>query len=240
MGTPAMRRRRAFTLIELLVVMTVISILAGVLLPVLHKAREEARKTTCANNLQQIGYHITEYTEDYRGWLPQIHLLSPVEPTNLVSKPPVGRVGIGLLAPFDADDVTLQKIQHVAICPGTNHWDETTLAPFDDDEAHCSYLYRGAGAAYTRDGDPHLGSVSPNNPNLMPLYTMDDMKPVTEKVGRIVLATDANHRRDDKDWHNHKGKTNVCLYTDSSVARKELLDGDFRNTRKLFFWLDKR
>lgn len=59
------RRRGAFTLIELLVVIAIISLLAAILFPVFGRARENARKTSCLNNLRQIGTGFMMYTQDY-------------------------------------------------------------------------------------------------------------------------------------------------------------------------------
>jgi prepilin-type N-terminal cleavage/methylation domain-containing protein/prepilin-type processing-associated H-X9-DG protein len=85
-------KRTGFTLIELLVVIAIIALLAAILFPVFARARENARKSSCLNNLKQLAVGFMQYTQDFDEFLPHAGGYSaPVDSGQWVVTPsPVG------------------------------------------------------------------------------------------------------------------------------------------------------
>ncbi|MCA8990646.1 MAG: DUF1559 domain-containing protein [Planctomycetaceae bacterium] len=107
-----MKRRNqshhGFTLIELIIVMGVIAVLVALLLPAVQQAREAARRTTCKNNLKQLGLALTNY-QGLHDVIPPGYVARDVAPDD----PYTAEVGSGyawstLLLPF-LDQISLQR-----------------------------------------------------------------------------------------------------------------------------------
>lgn len=59
--------RKGFTLIELLVVLAIMAVVAGLLFPVLARAREKARQSQCLSNLRRLASAFALYRSDHDG-----------------------------------------------------------------------------------------------------------------------------------------------------------------------------
>jgi len=114
-GIHSERRYKAFTLIELLVVIAIIALLAAILFPVFARARENARRSSCMNNLKQIGIGMQQYIQDADESFP------PSQPTNTAS-PGDGDTFVTILRPY-------VKSEQIFICPSASSKPLTTTIP---------------------------------------------------------------------------------------------------------------
>jgi prepilin-type N-terminal cleavage/methylation domain-containing protein/prepilin-type processing-associated H-X9-DG protein len=62
---PCRKQRAGFTLVELLVVIAIIGVLVAMLLPAVQAAREAVRRSSCANNLRQVGIALQNYESTF-------------------------------------------------------------------------------------------------------------------------------------------------------------------------------
>jgi prepilin-type N-terminal cleavage/methylation domain-containing protein/prepilin-type processing-associated H-X9-DG protein len=105
--------RRAFTLVELLAVITIIGILIGLLLPAVQTAREAARRSSCSNNLKQLGLALQNFADGRNGMLPPAGYWSANSP---------GFSWIAGILPFMEEQATYDKLDWDALPTVTSPW----------------------------------------------------------------------------------------------------------------------
>jgi prepilin-type N-terminal cleavage/methylation domain-containing protein/prepilin-type processing-associated H-X9-DG protein len=139
---------KGFTLIELLVVIAIIGILAGILLPVLSRARESARRTQCASNVRQIGMGLIMYANENAESFPAS------------TTAPVAMTSLNLLYPNYVSDPRMFN------CPSDTSVTAATNAGITAGDAfgkkECSYGYDNT-HTQADDADVALAADRPRN-----------------------------------------------------------------------------
>ncbi len=230
---------RGFTLIELLVVIAIIAILIALLLPAVQQAREAARRSSCKNNLKQIGLALANYHE-IAGQFPPA-LINPGRPAMTYYNFNQNTTGWTLMLPqLDQQPMYDAYNFYEASCPvmengyplaGTGNWQvnipvtsqilNVLICPSDPDpelhsDTHTAYASENAApSSYVFSS----GRIAENSGNIWSAYSRSRNTLPNGTLFRWRCAFGNNGAAKLKDIQD--GPSNTILVGEATMAKRD-------------------
>jgi prepilin-type N-terminal cleavage/methylation domain-containing protein/prepilin-type processing-associated H-X9-DG protein len=228
--------RKAFTLIELLVVVAIIGVLIGLLLPAVQKAREAANRTSCTNNLKQLGLAMSNFEstnghlpsgspqvyKDQSGYLsPQVQLLMYLEQDNTYKRFDLNA------GPFDEPNITAATAKpKIFLCPTDPLQGMDSIMGWTNYHANCGSW------VHARNWDGVFGPDYATTGSAPPLLGVRIAEILDGTSNTAAFAEVANGFGDDtaspRDKHRDCFEYGTMSSTDLSVARAAFLAKDWQ------------
>jgi prepilin-type N-terminal cleavage/methylation domain-containing protein/prepilin-type processing-associated H-X9-DG protein len=195
---------RGFTLIELLVVIAIIGILAGILLPVLSRARESARKTQCMSNVKQIGMGLIMYANEN----------SETFPSSTASNPSMASINL-LYDTYISDNKVFNCPSDTTVTAATNAGMSVSTSGGSEyfTSAQCSYGYDRSHSQADDADVALLADRPPSSPDATTSTTNHNGR------GQNVVYVDGHVEFVNSPlagWYTSDGTTRDNIYTNSA------------------------
>lgn len=210
-----MIRKRGFTLVELLVVIAIIGVLVGLLLPAVQAAREAARRSSCSNNLKQLGLAAHNYHDTFNSL-----------PSGYINDYGIARNFRG------------QTYQHFTAIRHNAGWSWSALiAPFMELTPQHDTLQVRIGHAAMSLNDPVVIAVAETPVPTMrcpsadgpPLMAVGERRPANLNGDRISIAVTnyigVNTGRGSLNIDNRQNNANGVFFADSRINFRDVTDG---------------
>ena len=197
---------KGFTLIELLVVIAIIGILAGILLPVLSRARESARKTQCMSNVKQIGMGLIMYANEN----------SETFPSSTASNPAMASLNL-LYDTYISDNKVFNCTSDTTVTAATNAGMSVSTSGGTEafTSTQCSYGYD---RAHTQADDADV-ALAADRPPATPSATASTAN--HNSRGQNVVYVDGHVEFVNSPlagWYSSDGTTRDNIYTSGSAT----------------------
>jgi prepilin-type N-terminal cleavage/methylation domain-containing protein/prepilin-type processing-associated H-X9-DG protein len=224
-------KRKAFTLVELLVVITIIGMLAGLLLPAVYRALEQANQAACKSNLKQIGTACQTWAASHRQKWPDVlndgstmwydvgatrsdQVTADQEPPEDPEEPTLNEGMVNSnMANFWRLIASAGMTIDVFLCPSADHLRDDTVVRFDQVKdfrgpRYISYSYQNVLGPYalTQTGAEQpsaLAVAADANPQRSDFYSDGPGTTVEEGATDLKLGSEPHFEQDDDtvDWN---------------------------------------